>query len=215
MRKRLYVWEFPVRATHWVNALCVAVLSVSGYYVGSPFIHTASPDAYAMGWMRFAHFVFSYLFAVSILVRTYWSLVGNEYSSIKEFLYFTPRKFADLTGDVRYYILMKKGGHRSRTGHSALASVVYFILWVLFFVEIVTGFALYSQSHAGGFLWTVLGGWLLSLFSSQAIRLVHHLIMWAIVFFLIEHVYISWITREERGGFISSILSGYKAVEEK
>ena len=33
-----YVWEWPIRITHWLNALCVLLLSVTGLYIGSPFL---------------------------------------------------------------------------------------------------------------------------------------------------------------------------------
>ncbi|MDI6728564.1 MAG: cytochrome b/b6 domain-containing protein, partial [Thermodesulfovibrionales bacterium] len=65
MLKRVYVWEFPVRLTHWINVLGIASLSITGYYIGNPFVHAVSTDQYIMGWMRFIHFVAAYLFAVS------------------------------------------------------------------------------------------------------------------------------------------------------
>ncbi|MCL4490531.1 MAG: Ni/Fe-hydrogenase, b-type cytochrome subunit [Nitrospirae bacterium] len=215
MQRRLYVWEFPVRLTHWITVVCIAGLSITGFYIGSPFIHATSADQYVMGWMRFIHFVAAYLLTASVLVRTYWSFVGNEYAHIREFFYFTPQRFVDLAGDLRYYIFMNKNQPRSAGGHSALASIVYLGVWILLFVEIFTGFALYSQSHYGGALWTLMGGWLLFLFSAQTVRLYHHLIMWVIIFFIIEHVYISWITREERGGFVDSMISGYRMLKER
>lgn len=215
MLKRVYVWEFPVRLAHWINFLCIAALSVTGYYIGNPFIHAVSESQYIMGWMRFIHFVASYLFTVSILLRTYWSFVGNEHARLKEFFYFTPQRTRDLTDDIKYYMFLKKD-HAPYTGHGAFASVIYLGLWILFFVEIFTGFALYSQSHRSGFIWTLMGGWLLSMFSVQTVRLYHHLIMWVIIFFAIEHVYLAWLAdRAQKGGFISSIFSGYKTVEEE
>ena len=32
-----YVWELPVRITHWINAVSVVVLSFTGFYIGHPF----------------------------------------------------------------------------------------------------------------------------------------------------------------------------------
>ena len=31
-KKKVYVWEFPVRLTHWLNVICLLVLSVTGFY---------------------------------------------------------------------------------------------------------------------------------------------------------------------------------------
>ena len=61
-RMRIYAWEFPVRLTHWINFLCIIVLSVTGFYIGRPFIHAYSTDQYIMGWVRFIHFVAAYAF---------------------------------------------------------------------------------------------------------------------------------------------------------
>lgn len=33
---RAYVWELPVRIYHWINAACVAVLVVTGLFIGRP-----------------------------------------------------------------------------------------------------------------------------------------------------------------------------------
>ena len=35
--KRVYVWEMPVRIYHWLNALCVVILIITGFIIGSPF----------------------------------------------------------------------------------------------------------------------------------------------------------------------------------
>ena len=34
--KSVYVYEAPVRLWHWVNALAITVLCVTGYFIGSP-----------------------------------------------------------------------------------------------------------------------------------------------------------------------------------
>ena len=38
MLKRVYVWELPVRLTHWLNFLTIIVLCFTGYYISRPFI---------------------------------------------------------------------------------------------------------------------------------------------------------------------------------
>ena len=32
----VYVYEAPIRIWHWVNALAITVLCVTGYFIGSP-----------------------------------------------------------------------------------------------------------------------------------------------------------------------------------
>ena len=35
---RVYVWQLPVRITHWLIAGSILVLSVTGFYIGTPFV---------------------------------------------------------------------------------------------------------------------------------------------------------------------------------
>jgi Ni,Fe-hydrogenase I cytochrome b subunit len=75
-RVRVYAWEFPVRFTHWINFLCILALSVTGFYIGSPFIHAYSSKQWIMGWTRLIHFIAAYAFLMSVIIRMYWGLVG-------------------------------------------------------------------------------------------------------------------------------------------
>ena len=37
-RVRLYIWQVPVRVTHWVTAACIVILSLTGGYIADPFL---------------------------------------------------------------------------------------------------------------------------------------------------------------------------------
>ena len=50
---RFYVWELPVRVSHWFIFLSVVVLSFTGYYMHNPFIVVRSRTACVMGTMGF------------------------------------------------------------------------------------------------------------------------------------------------------------------
>jgi Ni/Fe-hydrogenase 1 B-type cytochrome subunit len=214
MLRLVYVWEFPVRLTHWVNFLAIVILSFTGYYIAAPFFQAPAGEFFYMAMMRFIHFVAAYVFTVSVLVRIYWAFVGNEYSRWREFLPFWGQRRRDLVGCVYYYSFIRRECPPA-VGHSASAAVSYLILLLLYLAEIGTGFALYGQGHPRGFFWTLMGGWLLYFFQSPALRLIHHLIMWAILIFAIIHVYIGWLNDIAEKKFVmSSIFGGYKADEE-
>ncbi len=34
--RRVYVWELPVRAYHWINAIALVLLCITGYLIGAP-----------------------------------------------------------------------------------------------------------------------------------------------------------------------------------
>lgn len=213
MLKREYVWEFPVRLTHWLNFLSILTLSFTGVYIGSPFMHSPPGEAFLMATIRFIHFVAAYVFTLSFLLRIYWAFAGNEYSRWKEFFPVTGKRRREILENVKFYMLLRRTPPPA-IGHSATAVLSYLFLFLLFTVEIITGFALYAQSHQG-FFWTLMGGWLLSVFSSPTIRLIHHLVMWLILIFAIVHVYIAWLNDiAEKNGVMSSIFSGFKISHE-
>jgi Ni/Fe-hydrogenase 1 B-type cytochrome subunit len=213
-RMRIYAWEFPVRFTHWINFLCILILSLSGFYIGKPFIHAVSSDQYIMGWVRFIHFAVAYAFLMSVIIRLYWSLAGNRYANIIQWLPFTGDKIRDLIDDIKCYLFLdiKSTCH---VGHTSLGAFTYFILYLVFLFQIFSGFAMYSVTHSG-VLWVILGGWLLSVTDLQTIRLYHHFAMYLILAFAMIHVYMSWINDlREKNGLISSMFSGYKFMTEK
>ncbi|MGO9612581.1 MAG: Ni/Fe-hydrogenase, b-type cytochrome subunit [Dissulfurispiraceae bacterium] len=212
MLKKVYVWEFPVRLTHWLNFLSIFTLGFTGVCIGAPFIY-ASETYYTMAVMRYIHFIAAYVFTVSVLVRIYWWFVGNKYAKWNQFIPSTIERCKNSVDTGLFYCFLKDELPHT-PGHTGLAGITYLCLIVLFLLEIVTGFALYSQSHIGAF-WALTGGWLLSVLSSGTVRLIHHLIMWVIGLFVIVHVYISWHNdRIERNGLMSSIFSGFKTMDE-
>lgn len=213
-RIRVYAWEFPVRFTHWINALALAALSITGYYVAYPFIQAVSPRQNIMGWMRFIHFVSGYVLLIGMIIRIYWMFVGNRYSSWRVFIPMTQRQWQDMLAGLKFYLFITKKPPYA-VGHSAMASVTYLVVFLLFLFEILTGFALYSQGNPGFFM-TILGGWLLAIMHVQSIRFWHHFVMYFLLAFTMIHVYIGWyLDSAEKNGAMGSIFGGYKFVTGK
>ena len=78
----VYVYEAPVRIWHWVHALSISTLAVTGYFIANPLpsLSGEASDHFLMGNIRFVHFTAAYVFAVGLFVRLYWAIVGNEYA---------------------------------------------------------------------------------------------------------------------------------------
>ena len=210
-----YVWEVPVRVTHWVNVLSIITLATTGIFIGTAKTLALEPSQFIMGWFRFVHFVAAYAFSVSVLARIYWMFVGNKYASLREFFpFFTREGRMRMLDTLKYYtFISKKAPHT--VGHNTLAGTAYAAVFALYLVMMGTGFALYSE-HAPQSLLHKMTGWEFILFSNQGIRMTHHMVMWLLVGFAIHHVYSAWLMDiKERGGVMSSIFSGYKAVKQK
>ena len=51
------LWGLPLRVMHWVAAVCIVVLAVTGLYIGKPYFMTGGEASshFLMGWVRFLH----------------------------------------------------------------------------------------------------------------------------------------------------------------
>lgn len=214
-RTRTYAWEFPVRFTHWINVLSIITLSATGIYIGMPFIHALRTDQYIMGTIRAVHFATAYIFLCSLLIRVYWAFMGNKYASWRVWFPFTKQRFSDLMDAVRYYTFMSRKPPYA-VGHTALAGITYFFVFLLFTFQIASGFAMYSLSKPASALWMLMGGWTLAIFELQTLRLLHHLAMYVLMVFFALHIYIAWwLDSAEKNGLMGSIFGGYKFVTGK
>jgi Ni/Fe-hydrogenase 1 B-type cytochrome subunit len=205
-RVRLYVWQAPVRITHWLTAGCIVVLSLTGGYIADPFL--IPPGGNVMTTVRTIHMATAIAFLVSGLIRTWWLLAGNRFARWSAFIPTSRFQATELFRQAGFYGFVRKEIPKV-LGHNQLAATAYLVLFALLLVETVTGFALDgligSEPGATGF------GWLRELVGPQAIRLVHHFSMWAILAIALFHVYSCILVDHiEKNGLISSIVSGYK-----
>lgn len=211
----VYVYEAPVRAWHWINALAIVVLCVTGYFIGSP-LPSAPGEAseyYVMGYIRFVHFAAGQVMAVGLLARAYWAFVGNHHSHE---LFVLPLFHKEYWREVRamlaWYAFLRDRPNQY-VGHNPMARLAMFFgfLWLSIFM-ICTGFALYGEGAQEGHLThTLFTSWVIPLFggNSQTVHTWHHLGMWALVIFVILHVYAA--IREDimgRQSMVSTMISG-------
>jgi Ni/Fe-hydrogenase 1 B-type cytochrome subunit len=210
-----YIWELPVRWCHWTNVLSIVILAITGFFIGNPVSFGSSASDFTMGWIRFVHFTAAYAFAISVLSRIIWSLIGNKYAGWKAFFPFlTAGGREKMVKMLRYYMFFDKEVPES-IGHNPVATTAYFALFLLYLLMILTGFSLYAEHAPGGTMHKVLGP-MYSLFSNQGMRLAHHASMWMIFGFIINHIYSAWLMDiKEHGSEISSMFSGYKFTVKK
>lgn len=213
--KSVYVYEAPVRLWHWVNALSITVLAVTGYFIGSP-LPTMPGEASAnflMGYIRFAHFAAGYVFAVGLLGRLYWAIVGNHHArELFTLPVFSGAYWREVLTMVKWYAFLIPRPSRY-VGHNPLArAAMFFGFLFLSLFMIVTGFALYGEGLGMGSWADKLFGWVIPLFGqSQDVHTWHHLGLWGMVIFVTLHVYAA--IREDimgRQSIVSTMISGYR-----
>ena len=121
--KAVYVFEAPVRIWHWVHALSIVVLAVTGYLIANPLpsVGGEASDSFLMGNLRLIHFIAGYVFTIGFVVRIYWGFVGNRWS--RELLYLPVWRgqwWRDLFEEIKYYLFLRREP-TNHVAHNALA----------------------------------------------------------------------------------------------
>ena len=211
-RVRVYVWDALLRSAHWLIAGAILTLTITGIYMGRPFQGSVGPASphFLMGWMKTVHFYAAMVFTLALCARVVWFFIGPKQASWRQFLPTTKARWANVVRTLRFYTFFSVETPGA-VAHNAVAGLAYTAVFVLYVVMIVTGLALYGASASVGSymyvfhgLWPWVGG-------LQTARLIHHVVMWLILAFVVHHVYSALLTsKQERNGELDSIFSGNK-----
>jgi Ni/Fe-hydrogenase 1 B-type cytochrome subunit len=211
----VYLWEWPIRAMHWIAVLAILVLVVTGFYIGAPYFVQGGEASshYLMGRMRFFHFAAAGLFVATAIVRVYWLVAGNEFERWRALFPVHAQDWVNLFKQVKFYLMIHPEKAPQYLGHNPLQQLSYTGLYFVAAAQVVTGFAMYGQSRPGG-LWYRLFGWVVPLLGGiQMVHVVHHVFTWVFLIFLPIHLYLALRADIlERSGTISSIVSGGRFV---
>jgi len=205
-----YVWDLVVRVTHWTIVLAMIVLSITGIYLGRPFVAAPGParDTFVMGWMKIVHAYAAIAFSLAVGSRILWMFVGPRRSGWRNFVPTSKRRLRDMWGTFLFYIMIRPKPPAS-IGHNPMAGATYVAVFGLYLVMIFTGLALYSvSSHS----YMQAFRFLLPLFHGvQWTRWIHHVVMWLLIGFSVHHFFSALLmSRVEKNGVLDSIFSGYK-----
>ena len=112
---KVRVWDLPTRVFHWVLALCIVGLIITGSVGGN-----------AMVW----HFRMGLTVLALLLFRLVWGLVGGRWSRFAAFIY-SPRSL------VNY--LKGKGNPEHSVGHSPPGAGSVFALLAILLAQVGSG----------------------------------------------------------------------------
>lgn len=214
-RTCIYVYEAPVRLWHWVNALCIVVLGITGYLIANPLptIPGEPNTLFVMGYIRFIHFAAAYIFTVGFIGRIYWAFVGNKHSRELFLLPIYKKAYwKELAHEIRWYAFLAKEP-KKYVGHNPLAAIFMIAIIVVGgVVMVITGFALYAEQTGPGSWQDAMFGWVIPLVGqSQDVRIWHHWGLWIITVFVFLHIYAA--IREDimsRQSLVSTMISGWR-----
>ena len=215
----IYVFNLPVRIWHWVHALSIMTLIVTGYLIAVPLpsLSGEASDHFLMGNLRFVHFSAAFVFAIGLFVRAYVALVGDKYA---RGLFIVPVwkgiYWKRLWHEVKFYSFMTRKASKS-VGHNPLAQMFMWLINVVLAIFMVcTGFALYNQGTGAGSWADSMFGWVFVLeASSQTVRMWHLMGMWLMLFFIIVHMYMA-IRADfaSRQNGVSAMINGWRTFKD-
>lgn len=217
--KRVMVWELPVRLFHWVNVLAILALTLTGFLIANPPALQSSAEAtnlHSFGIVRFIHFGAAYIFFFNMILRIYWSFVGNQFAHWRAFWPFSRKMWNNFWHVMKIDIMLLNEDHPDvkdiSIGHNSVASLSYVALFLMALIQVFTGFALYADTS--GWWLPQLFTWVTPLFGGDfMVRTIHHITMWIFIFFSLVHIYLvfyhDWL---EGRGEVSSMFGGYKFV---
>lgn len=205
--EKQYCWSILLRLFHWMFAISILMLCITGFYIASPWTNTAieGSASWPMAYMRYIHFVSGYVFSAAIGMRLFLYIFGNTQERIWDVLPITPRNIKNLFKTILLYAYISDE-HDPRLGHNVMAGSFYVIVILVSIFMVLSGFYMLFPEVP---FWAGIG----VVMSQQWARFAHHFLMWFFMMFVIIHVYLCiWNDIKEPEGLISSIFTGDKFI---
>jgi Ni/Fe-hydrogenase 1 B-type cytochrome subunit len=204
-----YRWQ------HWIRAISIVVLTVTGFYIAVPFV-TAEPNPEPTSFMyalfRSWHIIFGFVMTFAVLFKTYLFLFGRKHNierkAIKDL--FNPVIWVKQVG---YYLLVAK--HPKLNGaYNPIQFVAYVGFYVMMALLIVTGLILYVHVYhngLGAMLYDSMMALEVKMGGLAMVREIHHITMWGVILFVLGHVYMAIFNAVYgKEGAMDAIFSGLK-----
>jgi Ni/Fe-hydrogenase 1 B-type cytochrome subunit len=217
MRRRNIEFEFSagLRWTHWLRAIAITVLTVTGFYLAYVFIAPEASDEpilFLNAKFRMWHQIAGFLLIAVTIYKTYLFLVDKtsfkERIAVVDFL--NPKVWFQ---QIKYYLFMGEHPHLKGV-YNPLQFVAYIGLYAMVVIVCITGLVLYVHVYhegLGGVLYDYMRPLEVLMGGLANVRQVHHIAMWGILIFVPIHVYMAIFNSiMGKEGSIDAIISGYK-----
>jgi len=204
-----YRWQ------HWIRALSIVVLTITGFYIAVPIISATpnpEPTSFMYALFRSWHIIFGFVMMAAVLFKTYLFIFGRKHNmeraAIKDL--FNPKIWAQQIG---YYLFVSK--HPKLNGvYNPVQFAAYVGFYVLMFLLIITGLILYVHVYhngLGAFFYNSMRSIEVMMGGLAMVREIHHLAMWGVILFVFGHVYMAIFNAVHgKEGGMDAIFSGLK-----
>lgn len=174
---RIHSW--PIRLMHWLNALCMVCMFMSGWaiYNASPLFGFRFPAEMTVGgWLGGSlawHFAFMWLLAINGLAYVLYGLLSRHFQ--RDLLPISPRTLArDMSAALRLQLVHEKGVY------NAVQRLMYWLVLAAGVLIVLSGLAIWKPIQLQQ-LTALFGGY-------DAARYVHFAAMAAIGAFVVVHL---------------------------
>lgn len=127
-------WDLPARLFHWINFICIILLSILGLIMLNKGAIGISGNEAKIG-LKVLHVTVGYVFAVNLVFRLIWGFMGGRYSRWKTLL---PGK--NFRAELNSYKASKTAGEpQTFVGHNPKGRLSALVLLSLLTFMMVTG----------------------------------------------------------------------------
>ncbi|TET88860.1 MAG: Ni/Fe-hydrogenase, b-type cytochrome subunit [Sulfurovum sp.] len=206
-----FVYSGANRILHWLRALTITVLTVTGFYIADPFLApTGKTQDLVFAQWEMWHYIFGFILLAAAILRLYLFFFGKNHEgetrSIKDVL-----SLKSWITQIKSYFFI---GELQKKGiYGPVQFVTYFAITILVFLTVLTGFILYSNVYHqefGGLIYgplSVVTSWFGGL---AQVRLIHHITMWGFIIFVPIHVYmVVWSAIRFKHNALDVMFTGY------
>jgi len=204
----VYEHPWPVRLTHWINAVALVVMVGSGFQIFRAFPSFGAkipqkdllhwPKGLALGaWLAGGlqwHLTFAWIYIGSGLFYVLYEIASGNYRQVL----FTPTDASGVWPMVKHYFFFGPKP-MARGAYNPLQKLAYTSAIVLGVLSVLTGLAIWKPVQLSWLAW-MMGGF-------HYARIWHFVVMWAILAFVFGHLVM--VVLHGWNNFVS-MLTGWK-----
>jgi Ni/Fe-hydrogenase 1 B-type cytochrome subunit len=206
-----FVYGFGNRLLHWTRALVITGLTVTGFYIASPFLSPGeNSDQLLYAEWTFWHVLLGFIFMAAGILRIYLFFFGQDSKKELRSLEDEFSLHSWITQLKSYFFI---GELKKKGMYGPLQFFSYFMVMVLVVIAVITGLILYVHIYhegIGGLLYEPMRSLEAMMGGLAMVRLIHHITMWGFLIFIPIHVYmVIWSAIRFKHGGLDVMFTGY------
>jgi len=206
-----FVYSSSNRILHWMRAIVITGLIVTGFYIADPFLTPEGSTDKLMyaAWTKW-HLIFGFILIASGILRIYLFFFGKDSDG-------ELRSLKDVFSLKSWLIQLKSyffiGELKKKGLYGPLQFFTYTVIMLLVVISAITGLVLYVHVYhqgLGGLLYEpmrAIEAWMGGLTN---VRYIHHIAVWGFLIFIPIHIYmVIWAAIRFKHAALDVMFTGY------